>query len=60
MTKKLEERINEFSDERFMDHIAKISEMGMESDKSQSACDAIYFLTDLQKLVNEIKNAETI
>ena len=60
MGKKLDERVSEFTDERFMDHISRLAELGLEADKALGMCDTISFLTDLQKLVTEIKNEKAI
>lgn len=57
MEKKVKERLDEFSDDRFMDHINNLAEIGMEAGRYEDMFQTIFFITDLHKMVTEIKKS---
>ncbi len=56
MEKELKKRLDEFSDDRFIEYINRLAELGIDSGEYRETGQIIYFLPDIHKLVNEIRN----
>jgi len=51
----MEKRLEQFTDERFNEHIKTLIDIGVESDREKDIMGTLYFLTDLQAYITELR-----